>query len=1066
MRDSPHPATIKTTAPSLAGVIERPRLINALAQLPVSAKWLQSPSGTGKSTLATSYARNRAKLLAWYRLDERDNDPSFFYQEFADTVSAQLRLADALPQFSADDHDRQLKFAHRFFGALAAQVDEASLIVLDDMHRLTADSMLLSLTELIGVGGERIELLFVAESVAPTAFFDAIAARRLAILNDADLRFDTDECKAMTAALRVGEAHSESIAALTGGHAGTLVLACELLRSTDLQSTLGAATVERIHLHLLTKLVERMPQSRHELLMQTAFVTQLTRPIAIGLAGVEASNQLDALVDSGLLRRVGTAATEAFEAHGLVRQGMQALVRAQLDASKAQDLAEQTARILIESGQHEAAFALLVEIRSVARALDVVQLLAELYASQGQVDLLMSSLAKLPVAEVERNPWLCFWTGQAQLRIDEEQARVWFGRSYFAFDAAGDLYGMRLAAASNVTAFQLECGDLRELDLWVERHRNAGGETPVPLGDRFETTMIMGIICAAFVGAGYPSQIDSDSLTARLRLLIDSPSSWLSDDQRVQSARLLIDHCSTFSKREQGANVIVATRSLIDDGIGGVLHRGRWLISAVYFCALGSSVEEAVGYLSKARLLAEGLDATRLSFELGFASADHWMKTQDLRRAAEELSQLQHIATKAPPAQRAEYAMMMTRLLLLEGRLTEGLQWAEEAMQIALAAGYTGANLRLFEMELVYALAANERLSDAVRLISCMEVEPREVRSAVECCLRFLLEGETNLQLLQEGLRNAARSGFVNLLDRARDPLARVCAIALAKNIETEFVHQVIELKQLKPPHFAGPHWPWSVKVRTLGGFRLEIEGKRYQPSHKAQDKPLELLKLLVTCQALGRETADKTWLVERLWPDAAIENARKSLDMTASRLRRLLGREDTVVTSEGRIQLSPELVWTDVLPLRHAVSQAQKRRDETVAGNKIVMTEAVAIVTAVLELYEGPYLPDEEAPAWLLAGREAIATAVRQALLTADLILDGSTDEVLIPALEKALAADPASEDLARSLMRALLRRGRHSEAVQVYRRLRQMLSLLLGIAPSTETDHIRDRAYAAQSS
>jgi DNA-binding SARP family transcriptional activator len=48
---------------------------------------------------------------------------------------------------------------------------------------------------------------------------------------------------------------------------------------------------------------------------------------------------------------------------------------------------------------------------------------------------------------------------------------------------------------------------------------------------------------------------------------------------------------------------------------------------------------------------------------------------------------------------------------------------------------------------------------------------------------------------------------------------------------------------------------------------------------------------------------------------------------------------------------------------------------------------------------------------------------------------------------------------------MRALLRRERHSEVVQVYRRLRQMLSLLLGIAPSRETDDIRDRAYASQS-
>ena len=624
---------------------------------------------------------------------------------------------------------------------------------------------------------------------------------------------------------------------------------------------------------------------------------------------------------------------------------------------------------------------------------------------------------------------------------------------------------MRLAAASNVIAFQLECGDLRELDAWVGRHSDVGGDTPVQTADRFETTLIMGIICAAFVRARYPAEIDPDALTARLQYLIESPQAWLSQDQRVQGARLLIEHHDNFSKFERAANVVVATRSLIDGAIGGVLHRVRWLNVAANLFA-STDADAAAACLNEARSLAKQYEASRISFELGFASADYWMKVQDLSRAAEELSALQQVATKAPPAQRAEYAKLMTRLLLLQGRLVEGLQWAEEAMRIALPAGFTGPNLRAFEMELVYALAANERFADAIALVGRMELDPIQFCSAVECCLRFLHEGEADIHLLREGLRNAAQIGFVNLLDRARGPLARICACALANDIETEFVHRVIKLKKLRPPPFTGPHWPWLVKVRTLGGFRLDIQGKRYQPTHKAQDKPLELLKLLVTCQALGRMAADKSWIFERLWPDAAAENARKSLDMTVSRLRRLLSDEATVIANEGRLQLSPDLVWTDIQPLRHALSQAQRRRDQKAAGGKVVMTEAVATVRSVLELYEGLYLQDEDGPAWLLAGREAIATAVRQALITADLILDGSVDEALIPALERALLADPASEDLARSLMRALLRQKRHSEVIQVYRRLRQMLSLLLGVAPSPETDHIRDQAYAGQPS
>ena len=743
MRDPPSPATIKTSAPSLDGVIERPRLVNALAQLPTAAKWLQAPSGTGKSTLAASYARSRKKPIVWYRLDERDNDPAFFYAEFAQVVCAQLRLKAQLPKFSSDDHNRQPEFAQRFAAVLSEQLAKAALLVLDDVQCITSGAMQGAFAALVSVAGNDVELLFISQWTAPTAFFDTIAARQLALLNDADLSFDLDECKAMIAALRIGDAHSESIAALTGGHAGALILACELLRGTDPKSALGVATVERIHSHLLTKLVEQMPQARRELLLQTAFVTQLTRPITEALAGRDAAHELDALVESGLLRRIGTGETEAFEAHGLVQQGMRALVRTRLGEARAQDLAQRTATTLLANGQCEAAFSLLVDIGLTARAIDVLQQLAERYAARGQTDLLLNALAKVPTAEVHRNAWLCFWTGQALLSIDEGQARVWLARSHSAFSASGDHAGVRLAAASVVTAFQLECNDLRELDNWVGMHRDAGGDTPVAAGDRFEATLSMGVICAAFVRATYPSSIDSDALIVRMRSLIDSESEWLSEDQRVQAARLLIEHARVFAKFEQARNIIIATRFLIDKEIGGTLHRGRWLIAAANAYSSAGDALGAMQYLEEARSLAEQSESAPLFFELGFLFADHSMKAQDLQRAANELQKIEKLVTTAAPAQRAEYAKLMTRLLLLQGHLPEGLRWAEEALRVAPPAGFKGANLRAFEVELVYALAANERLSEAHALATRLDFEPLQAPLAIRHCCGSCLKIKT-----------------------------------------------------------------------------------------------------------------------------------------------------------------------------------------------------------------------------------------------------------------------------------------------------------------------------------
>ena len=267
--------------------------------------------------------------------------------------------------------------------------------------------------------------------------------------------------------------------------------------------------------------------------------------------------------------------------------------------------------------------------------------MAERYAAQGQVDLLLSSIAKLPAPEVQRDAWLCFWTGQALLRIDEEQARVWFGHAYSAFATDGNTSGMRLAAASSVVALTLEWADLQQLDVWIARHSDAGGDAMVVDADRFEPYLLMGIVCVALVRGSYPAQIDKQALIARLRILLELPDAWLSDDQRVQAATILIKHGHAFVEYELARNVIIATRSLPQSGAGGALHRGRWFIAAADTQLISGDALQARADLNEARLLAVQSQSLRLSFEFGFASADHFMKAHDLQLASDELKQLE-----------------------------------------------------------------------------------------------------------------------------------------------------------------------------------------------------------------------------------------------------------------------------------------------------------------------------------------------------------------------------------------------------------------------------------------
>jgi LuxR family transcriptional regulator, maltose regulon positive regulatory protein len=331
---------------------------------------------------------------------------------------------------------------------------------------------------------------------------------------------------------------------------------------------------------------------------------------------------------------------------------------------------------------------------------------------------------------------------------------------------------------------------------------------------------------------------------------------------------------------------------------------------------------------------------------------------------------------------------------------------------------------------------------------------------AIAHCLNFLGDDMRDLEMLRRGLQQAESAGFVYMLARAGVCLPKLCNVALAQQVHVAFVRRLIATNKLLPPEGAGPHWPWSVRIRTLGGFSLEISDETYRPSRKAQDKPLELLKLLVCCQAMRRSPADKQWLAQRLWPDADDANARKSLDMTLSRLRRLLRDDATIVASESRLALSATHVWTDIAPLLDALSRVSEVRDRHAGGSAPHGAAASAEVAAMLEHFKGPFLPEDEGPPWLLAGREAVAASVRSTLL-----IEGNKDPRFIDALERAFGADPTSEDLARALMRSLIRSGQHAEALRVYRRLREMLSVVLGVTPARETEQLRQQVHAEAS-
>ena len=288
------------------------------------------------------------------------------------------------------------------------------------------------------------------------------------------------------------------------------------------------------------------------------------------------------------------------------------------------------------------------------------------------------------------------------------------------------------------------------------------------------------------------------------------------------------------------------------------------------------------------------------------------------------------------------------------------------------------------------------------------------------------------------------------------DLAARIADFALARGIESDYVRLLIAKNALLPPPNAGAHWPFRLRIRVLGGFELERDGEPVRFTGKTQQRPLDLLKLLV---ALGGREVESTALMAALWPDADGAAAKASFDTALFRLRKLLDVDDALALAGGRLTLSPNLAWTDLRAFEGALAQAQ----DAVAAAPATTDRLAAAAQALLAAYPGPLLGAAEDP-WLAQPRDTLRARFVRALLQLGEALEAAGAWPLASDVyRRGLEADNLAEPFYRGLMRSLAATGHHADALGAYRRCRELLSVVLGLKPSAETEALQRKLAAA---
>ena len=242
-------------------------------------------------------------------------------------------------------------------------------------------------------------------------------------------------------------------------------------------------------------------------------------------------------------------------------------------------------------------------------------------------------------------------------------------------------------------------------------------------------------------------------------------------------------------------------------------------------------------------------------------------------------------------------------------------------------------------------------------------------------------------------------------------------------------------------------------RVHVLGRFRLLADGTPIAVSPRLR-KPRELLQAII---AFGGAEVNAGVLIDALWPDSEGDAAYHALESALYRLRQLLGARDAIRMEGGKVSLNRDQLWVDMWEFEEQLQRPH--------GSQ---TKQIERIGCLRRLYQGHFLQHEAEKPWVLKARHELRDHLLRAIHDAALECEHARRwEDAANLYRSGIEVDSLNEGLYRGLMLCHQELGDHSEALQIYRRCRELLTRFLGIPPNAKTQalyhSVRERAAFA---
>ncbi|WP_243296242.1 BTAD domain-containing putative transcriptional regulator [Bacillus litorisediminis] len=1024
---------------------------------------LTSGAGYGKSTALSLYVRDEKVACSWYTITSHDDD----ILPFIDYIIYSVKRL--FPDFGKDlkeymqEMDRYIREEELFtlcsiFVNEIYRLDTPLILILDDFHHTEGSYLIQKWVELVIEHiPESLHLVLSTRTRPNWSVLTKLKVNgQLLDIGETDLKLSQEEVELLLVdyhELHVAEEDIAHIYRITEGWVIAVSMIAENLKFERMESQKihsSQTSLQDLFQYLALEVFSKQPPMLQQFLEQTAVFDEISADLCeevLGLTGAKA--MLSQLSQKSLFLHADSEGTYRY--HALFREFLQE----QLYTNQPRQyhiLHERSARYYERNGEYEKAIRIYDKIGQDFAVAAILQEHGSQMLKEGKLESLYEFLKKLPDSEKDRYYKLWFYEGEI-LRY----------RSRYA--AAEKCYAQAEKMAIQTKDFEHAC---LALEGWAqiyldtiqprmaERILNEAIQlresTNQSLGD--SSRNLYWLMAENYINAGEAGRAEvwyskgekaiqeeekEDLLLARIYLRTG----------RLSEAKKLLEHKpakqSSDKKLPQSHREAVLLLSLIEGLMGNAL-RSKELAQAGIQLGIQSKSPfvEACGWIrmGHAVQLLEDYDIG-LSVQCYETALDMMEQMNISRGKAEPYMGLCLLYGSLGEFDRARD--MGTKALYE----TENVKdvWLSSLIQLGLGiCAYYERDFKKayfqFEKALAYFIQCQDQFGEMIsRLWIALAAFETEQKASLKMALSSFL---ATCELKGYQFVFLSRTLF-----GPKDPQMLVPLLLEAQKlgIHKEFVSKILSELGYKD---LDSHPGYTLKVRTLGSFKVFLGDQEVEEKEWQRGKAKELFELFITHRT---KVIEKDEIVANLWPDYDTERASRDFKVVLNALNNVLqpkrmkrSQPFYVIRQGSAYGLNPEAkIWVDTDYFQDWIQAGLEEKD---------VNKAREFLQRGLTFYKGEYIPERRFEDWCIQERERLLTLyLRGAEKLAQLFVKVEDFDQAIFYCEQILQKDRTWEEAYRLLMYSYYRKNNRPQALKWYKRCVDVLKMEFGVEPLDAT-------------